>query len=189
MSKFGLKPLANDPHTYVAHKVVDGVKRTLILPVYVDDLLPIGDKVLCDEFERWIPEFFNVTISGDASLVLGIRVVRHRSTKPPFVAIDQEAFAEEIVTRIRSDTLKPATTLLSSQEQLTRNEGQAKRETVTEYQRLIGSLMYLMLGTRPDLAYAVSKLSRFSSNPSDEHIHAAIRVVSYIRAHSATILP
>ena len=181
VSKFGLKPLANDPHTYVAHKVVDGVKRTLILPVYVDDLLPIGDKVLCDEFERWIPEFFDVTISGDASLVLGIRVVRHRSAKPPFVAIDQEAFAEEIVTRIGSDTLKPATTPLSSQERLTRNEGQAKRETVTEYQRLIGSLMYLMLGTRPDLAYAVSKLSRFSSNPSDEHIHAAIRVVSYIK--------
>lgn len=63
----------NDPHTYVTHKVVNGIKRTLILPVYVDDLLPIGDKVLCNEFERWIPEYFDVTIAGDVSLFLGIR--------------------------------------------------------------------------------------------------------------------
>ena len=33
------------------------------------------------------------------------------------------------------------------------------------YQSLIGSLMYAMLGTRPDIAYAVGALSKFAANP------------------------
>ena len=48
------------------------------------------------------------------------------------------------------------------------------------YQSKIGSLMYLMLGTRPDLAYSVGKLASFSSNPSSHHIHALDRVLLYL---------
>ena len=40
--------------------------------------------------------------------------------------------------------------------------------------------MYLMNCTRPDIAYAVSKLSRYTSNPSDDHWTALLRVVRYI---------
>jgi hypothetical protein len=45
---------------------------------------------------------------------------------------------------------------------------------------LLMSLMYLMLGTRPDLAYAIGKLSRFSANPSPDHLAALDRVFAYI---------
>ena len=48
------------------------------------------------------------------------------------------------------------------------------------YQSKIGSLMYLMLGTRPDLAYSIGKLASFSSNPSSHHIHALDRVLLYL---------
>ena len=72
LSTFGLKQVASEPHTFVAHKVVDNVKCTLILPIYVDDLFPIGDTVLVDEFQSWIGESFNVTIIGDVSYFLGI---------------------------------------------------------------------------------------------------------------------
>lgn len=188
VSKFDLKPLANDPHTYVTHKVVDGVRRTLILPVYVDDLLPVGDKVLCDEFERWIPNYFDVTIAGDVSLFLGIRVLRSRTADPPFLSLDQHTFAEEIVSRFGSDGGQHMVTPLSSQEKLTKFDGEATRETIHTYQRVIGSLMYLMLGTRPDLAYAVGKLSRFSSNPSPDHVEALARVVSYVRGTTRACL-
>ena len=75
MSQFDLKPLVNNLHTYVGHKVVNGEKRTIIIPVYVDDLYPIGDKVLTDEFEKWIPKYFDVTLTGDATSCLGIRIL------------------------------------------------------------------------------------------------------------------
>ena len=50
-----------------------------------------------------------------------------------------------------------------------------------EYSRIIGSLMYVMSCTRPDIAYSVSKLSRYTSNPSKDHWTAIIRVFRYLR--------
>ena len=63
LKKFGLVQTSSDPHTFITHKVVDSINRTLILPVYVDNLLPIGDKVLTDDFKHWIP-VTNVTLTG-----------------------------------------------------------------------------------------------------------------------------
>ena len=50
-----------------------------------------------------------------------------------------------------------------------------------EYSRIIGSLMYLMSCTRPDIAYSISKLSRFTSNPGADHRKVIIRVLRYLR--------
>ncbi|KAL8089189.1 hypothetical protein AgCh_038826 [Apium graveolens] len=50
-----------------------------------------------------------------------------------------------------------------------------------EYSRIIGSLMYLMSCTRPDIAYSISKLSRFTSNPGADHWKVIIRVLRYLR--------
>ncbi|GKE34498.1 hypothetical protein Tco_1453820 [Tanacetum coccineum] len=50
-----------------------------------------------------------------------------------------------------------------------------------EYSRIIGMLMYLMRGTRPDLAYAISRLSRYTSNLSDAHWKAMTRILHYLR--------
>ena len=48
------------------------------------------------------------------------------------------------------------------------------------YSQIIGSLMYLASATRPDISFAVSKLSRFVSNPGDDHWHALVRVMRYL---------
>ena len=50
------------------------------------------------------------------------------------------------------------------------------------YSQIIGSLMYLASATRPDISYAVSKLSRFVSNPGDDHWRALERVMRYLKA-------
>ena len=50
-----------------------------------------------------------------------------------------------------------------------------------EYARIIGSLMYIMNCTRPDIAYLVSRLSRFTSNLDVDHWKAIIRVLRYLR--------
>ena len=49
------------------------------------------------------------------------------------------------------------------------------------YSQIIGSLMYLASATRPDIAFAVSKLSRFVSKPGDVHWHAVERVMRYLK--------
>ena len=49
-----------------------------------------------------------------------------------------------------------------------------------EYASIIGSLRYVTDCTRPDIAYAVGVLSRFTSKPCNEHWHAIIRVMRYL---------
>ena len=54
-------------------------------------------------------------------------------------------------------------------------EGQCRK-----YQSAVGSLMYAMLGTRPDLAYAVSKVRQYSTNPDATHLTAVNRIFRYL---------
>ena len=49
------------------------------------------------------------------------------------------------------------------------------------YLRIVGSLMYIMNCTRPDIAYSVSKLSGYTSNLGEDHWKALIRVLRYLK--------
>ncbi len=49
------------------------------------------------------------------------------------------------------------------------------------YQRLVGKLMYLLCGTRPDIAYVVGQLSRHNADPRKDHHQVAKRVVKYLK--------
>ena len=51
---------------------------------------------------------------------------------------------------------------------------------MTRYQSMLGSIMYIMLQTRPDIAYVVSKLSQYSSKPNEKHLQALKQVLWYL---------
>ncbi len=61
------------------------------------------------------------------------------------------------------------------------NKEQANKEDIKLFQMLIGSLLYIMLGTRVDIAFAVIKLARFASNPNKIHFTAVKRVYKYLK--------
>jgi hypothetical protein len=61
-----------------------------------------------------------------------------------------------------------------------KNEGRASEDQIKIYQEMIGALLYFAQRTRPDISVAVNILSRFASNPSEEHIEAARRVFYYL---------
>ena len=61
------------------------------------------------------------------------------------------------------------------------NEEEASRQEIAEYQSIIGSEMYAMILTRPDIAFTLSVLSRHLTNPSKQHIKAAKRVLRYLQ--------
>ena len=60
----------------------------------------------------------------------------------------------------------------------------ASKEHMLEYQQAVGSIMYMMLGTRPDLAFTVSTLSKYCSNPTPEHSIAVQRALQYLQKTS-----
>src|SRR5258708_29119362 len=61
-------------------------------------------------------------------------------------------------------------------------------ELRSRYQMVIGSLLYLMLGTRPDIAFAVTKLAQFAARPSKEHFSKALYICCYLRGTSSYCL-
>ncbi|XP_039117954.1 secreted RxLR effector protein 161-like [Dioscorea cayenensis subsp. rotundata] len=63
--------------------------------------------------------------------------------------------------------------------QLKKNLGDPVAQS--KYAQIIGSLMHLMSFTRPDIAYAVCRLSRYTQNPNREHWYAFVRLMKYLR--------
>ena len=54
-------------------------------------------------------------------------------------------------------------------------------EKLTKYQQLIGTLLYASIGTCPDISFAVTRLSRYNANPTDEHHRYAQYILRYLK--------
>lgn len=72
---------------------------------------------------------------------------------------------------------KPVDTPIAQNHKLTEYTDQVLADKI-RYQKLVGKLIYLS-HTRPDIAYAVSVVSQFMHNPSDEHMGAVNRILCY----------
>ena len=77
-------------------------------------------------------------------------------------------------------TTQPRCDTPMSLEELLPQSGGASRADVQRYQVKVGSLLYAAVITRPDIAFAVSRLARFNSNPSPLHQQAIDRVLYYL---------
>ena len=74
MKDFGLKRAESDPHTFVFNGKISGVTHTLVVPVYIDDIFLFGSKTLTNQFEEFIPQYYDITDPCDAQYLLGICV-------------------------------------------------------------------------------------------------------------------
>ena len=71
-----------------------------------------------------------------------------------------------------------------SAEQCPKTKEEEEDMSLVPYESVVGSLMYAMVCTRPDIAHAVGVLSRFMSNPGKEHWTAVKQVFRYLRGTS-----
>ncbi|TPX53083.1 DNA-directed DNA polymerase [Powellomyces hirtus] len=108
-----------------------------------------------------------MTDLGEVNHYLGMRVRRDYTRR--VIYLDQESYVNDILERFGMQDCKPVNTPMDQ----TKLEPYKVENTKTspnpqegEYRKIVGSLMYLMICTRPDIAVAVSMLSRFASNPS-----------------------
>ncbi|GKC14048.1 hypothetical protein Tco_1010830 [Tanacetum coccineum] len=96
---------------------------------------------------------------GEADVILGINIKRENKE----IVITQSHYIEKILKKFNREDCSPVSTPIDPVEKLKPNTG--KHVDQLEYSRAIGRLMYATTSTRPDIAYAVSRLSRFTSNP------------------------
>jgi hypothetical protein len=113
--------------------------------------------------------------------VLGSQISRDRSKRT--IAISQTALIDRIISTFGQQSAPPVSTPMDSNVTLRRpsaDEVPSSEELALPYRSLVGSLMYLAVGTRPDLSYSVSKLTQFLNCFRFSHWNAALRVVRYL---------
>ncbi|XP_075491105.1 uncharacterized protein LOC142529455 [Primulina tabacum] len=95
------------------------------------------------------------------------------------LVLSQSHYVDKILEKFNKDDTALARTPIDISQHLSKNRGESMSQL--EYSRVIGSLVYLMSCTRPDIAYAMSKLSIFTSNSGVEHWKAIIILLRYLR--------
>ena len=85
-----------------------------------------------------------------------------------------------MLERFGMTNARSATILLSQGYYLLSYNGQVDPDVQSHFQQVIGSLLYIMLGTRLDIAYAVTALSQHAAKPSQEHLDKALYICQYL---------
>ena len=160
----------------------DGVKH--VIPVYVDDqLLACNDRPTLDWVKSELAKAFPMKDLGPIKDYLGLEAVRDRPNRRLYLS--QTKLLKRVLERFFMSGSKPVSTPLDSGVPLsTSMSPQTEEEQLmmkkVPYLSAVGSLMYLAVGTRPDIAQAVGALGQFNSNPGLGHWHGVQRVLRYL---------
>jgi len=154
-------------------------KEVVIIMVYVDDLTIISScDSLRDEVKSFLNSRFLMKDLGPTQRLLGIEFAG--TTASGTITIHQREYTHTILARFGLQTVRPEPTPMVGGQKLLPFEEGDERADVGLYQSMLGSAMYLMVGTRPDLAFALSVLSRFAAAPTATHMRAMHRLFAYL---------
>nr|GEX39986.1 zinc finger, CCHC-type [Tanacetum cinerariifolium] len=147
-------------HKCVYYKFDESGKEVIIC-LYVDDMLIFGtDQNQVDKTKEFLSLNFSMKHIGEADVILGIRIKRENEG----LTITQSHYIEKILKKFSCEGFGPVSTPIEIGIKIMPHMGKPVNQL--EYSRAIRCLMYAMTSTRPDIAYAVGKLSRFTSNLS-----------------------
>ena len=161
----------NADHCVYVRKFPNG--KFIILLLYVDDMLIVGqDAGVIGNLKNDLFKSFDMKNLGPARQILGMQIPRDRKAKKLWLS--QEKYIERILERFNMKHAKPVNTPLGAHFKL-RNKScsSSKKEkkdiASTIYSSTVGSLMYAMVCTRPDIAHAIGVVSRFMVNLGKDH--------------------
>ncbi len=174
---FGLEQLQTDNCIFY--------KDNLLISVYVDDMLIIS------RFENEINNFktnlqmkFKSKDLGQLKFILGIKV---HYTKNGSIILNQKQYIDKIIKKFNLEHSKSTSIPIQQNHNLT-NKFESENETLRElidpniYRQVIGSLIYLMTSTRPDISYSIGLLSRFMTAPIELNWRFLKRVLRYLKS-------
>ena len=136
----------------------------MILCLYVDDILIFGNNInVIEEVKDFLSSNFEMKDLGEANVIINIKLLREENGG---VTLMQSHYVEKMLNCFGYSDCTSAPTPYDPSVLLRKNWKIARDQL--KYSQIIGSLMYLASATRPDISFAMSKLSRFVSNPGDD---------------------
>lgn len=176
MTKLNFKRSDAEPCLYIK----SSENTVSIIVLYVDDMLFLcNDKNEMNFVKERMTLEFEIKDLGSVENFMGIEINRDR--KHRILTLSQEKYAKDILTRFDMIDSKPRAIPIEVNLDLNDED-----TVLTEhpYRELLGSLMYLMLGTRPDIAFAVNKMSRYQDKATDTHWSYLKSILRYVNGTS-----
>ncbi|KAJ9536555.1 hypothetical protein OSB04_un000254 [Centaurea solstitialis] len=141
------------------------------------------DRVAVVSVKAWLNKCFQMKDLGEAAYILGIKIYRNRSRR--LIGLSQSTYIDKILKRFRMDESKKGFTpmqhgIVLSKAQCPESSQDKDRMKSIPYASTIGSIMYAMLYTRPDVAYSVSVTSKYQQNPGEAHWMAVKNILKYL---------
>jgi len=163
--------------------VRDGVR--MIIPIFVDDLTLVSKSMAAiNKVKQELGERFKLRDLGPTESLLGIKITRDRAKRT--LCLSQRQYIIEALERYRLSDCTPVKTpmepgLRLSKDMAPKTPEEEAQMKGTPYMNAVGSLMYLAITTRPDIAYAVGVLCRFNQNPGVIHWKAVKHLFRYLK--------
>ena len=164
-------------------KSFDNSYITLLL--YMDDMLIAGSSIEeINNLKKQLSKQFAMKDLGPAKQILGMRIIKDRTNGT--LKLSQTEYVKKILSRFSMDEAKPVSTPLGSHFRLTKDQSPKTEQeqaymSKVPYASAIGSLMYAMVCTRPDIAHAMGVVSRYMSNPGKQHWEAIKWILRYLK--------
>ena len=159
--------------------------KVAFLVLYVDDILLIGNDIpMLETVKEWLKKYFSMKDLGEAEYILGIKIYRDRSKR--LIGLSQGTYIDKVLARFNMVNSKKGFLpmqhgLRLSKSQCPKTPGEIEKMSRIPYASAIGSIMYAMTCTRPDVAHALSMCSRYQSNPGEAHWCATKNILKYLR--------
>ncbi|GJZ69291.1 retrotransposon protein, putative, ty1-copia subclass, partial [Tanacetum coccineum] len=167
IKKFGFTQNADEPCVYLK---ASGSNVTFLI-LYVDDILIMGNNIpMLQDVKSYLGRCFAMKDLGEAAYILGIKIYRDRSRR--LIGLCQSAYIEKILKRYHMENSKRGSIPMQEKLRLSKSQGastpaELKRMQNVPYASAVGSIMYAVRCTRPDVAFAQNITSRFQQNPGD----------------------
>ena len=139
----------------------------IILLLYMDDMLIAGSSIEeINDLKKQLSKQFAMKDLGAAKQILGMRIIRDKVNGT--LKLSQSEYVKKVLSRFNMNEVKPVSTPLGSHFKLNKEQSlktEEKRDHMSKvpYALAIGSLMYVMVCTRLDIAHVVGVVSRFMS--------------------------
>jgi transposase InsO family protein len=157
--------------------------KMVMISLYVDDLLiASNDKNLLMGVKKSLNKRFEMKDLGRVQICLGLEFDwQHNGS----CVLNQNKYIERILERFNMVDCKPVDCPIASGQKLTKamcpSPGEEPEMKEVPYRSAVGSLIYLVTGTRPDIAVATGEVAKFCENPGRQHWAAVKRILRYLR--------
>ena len=144
-----------------------------------------------DKLKKELSREFAMKDLGVAKQILGMRITKNKVNE--ILKLSQEEYVKKVLSKFNMDGPKPVSTPLTSHFKLSKEQSHSTKQEQAHmakvpYASTIKSLMYVMVSTRPDIAYAVGVVSRHMSNSGKQHWEVVKQILRYLRGTANSTL-